>query len=239
MERPLGFSTGSLAPGDIAWAVAMLRDQPVTALELSSLRAAELANLLDGLPSLDLARFTYCSVHAPSRFVDLSEEQVIQQLRPVLERGWPIILHPDAVQHWDLWAEFGVQICLENMDGRKKFGNTVADLDSVFRQLPLASFCFDIGHARQIDPTMAFAKELLQRFGPRLRQVHLSEVNAWGGHELLRPDLVTSFALVAELIAPHTPVILETPANPNQIPEQLRLARQIFSGTADFSQHSR
>jgi hypothetical protein len=46
----------------------MLRGMPVHAVELSALREDEWFPLLDSLVHLDLAQFTYVSVHAPSQF---------------------------------------------------------------------------------------------------------------------------------------------------------------------------
>ena len=63
--RPMGFSTGALAQGDFHLALRMLADQPTTAVELSALRAHELLPLSQALPTLDLSRFAYVSVHAP------------------------------------------------------------------------------------------------------------------------------------------------------------------------------
>jgi len=51
------------------------------------------------------------------------------------------------------------------MDNRTPSGRTVSELRELFRQLPEASFCFDIGHAKQIDPTMASAILMLREFG--------------------------------------------------------------------------
>lgn len=68
------------------------------------------------------------------------------------------------------------------MDNRKPSGRTVSELRELFRQLPEASFCFDIGHAKQIDPTMASAILMLREFGGRLKQVHMSDVGPAGEH---------------------------------------------------------
>ena len=50
--RPVGYSTGALAPGDVPRAVALLSGR-ARAVELSALRLHELAPLLSALPGLD------------------------------------------------------------------------------------------------------------------------------------------------------------------------------------------
>lgn len=70
----IGFSTGSLALGDVQRALDMARSERVKAIELSALRESELDPLLDSLDSLGdrLGRFEYVSFHAPSRLENLS-----------------------------------------------------------------------------------------------------------------------------------------------------------------------
>ena len=50
----------------------------------------------------------------------------------------------------------------------------------MFEALPRAGFCLDIAHAAAIDPSMRLAHELLDAFGPRLHQVHLSALDVNG-----------------------------------------------------------
>ena len=70
--RPIGFSTGALAFGDFHAALNDLRDIKTAAVELSSLRDHEVAPLMQALPQLDLARYSYVSVHVPSALVYLT-----------------------------------------------------------------------------------------------------------------------------------------------------------------------
>ena len=65
--RDIGFSTGALALGDFRSALHMLEGHNCPAVELSALREAELPGLMDALADLDLGRFKYISVHAPSK----------------------------------------------------------------------------------------------------------------------------------------------------------------------------
>ena len=180
-----GFSTGSLALSDFRLGLNMVRGKPTAAIELSALREHELAPLVHALNDLDLTQFTYVSVHAPSRFVEMSEKHAVKLLRGVAEREWSIVLHPDAIRDWSCWLEFGSFVCIENMDKRKRIGRTAGELTEIFEKLPEASLCFDIAHARQVDPTMLEARAILRLHSHRIRQLHVSNVTSDSRHEPL------------------------------------------------------
>src|SRR5690242_8016114 len=146
--------TGALARGDFHRALEMLAGKNGSAVELSALRQDELAPLVEQLDRLDLSQFEYVSFHAPSSMEPAFETIALGLLEQVARRGWPIIVHPDAVHSLKEWVRLGDRLCIENMDKRKPTGQTAQDLSEIFKHLPNASFCFDIGHARQVDPTM-------------------------------------------------------------------------------------
>ncbi|MES1158045.1 MAG: hypothetical protein ABUL67_02985, partial [Haliangium ochraceum] len=183
--RPLGFSTGALALGDFRSALAMLVPYSVKAVELSALRDKELMPLMAALPNLDLGRFDYVSVHVPSKFLSMSESDVATALDACPERRIPVVLHPDAIRDASCWRRFGSLLCIENMDKRKKTGRTADELASFFDVFPEASLCFDVAHARQVDSTMSEGRNILRRFGSRLSQIHISELDTTGHHHRL------------------------------------------------------
>jgi hypothetical protein len=119
-------------------------------------------------------------------------------------------------------------LCVENMDKRKPIGRTANELESVFDQLPEASLCFDIGHARQVDSTMTEAYFILKRFSRRLRQVHLSEVNTRSKHDRLSYASVLAFREVAPLIPEDVPIILETPVSEDQLASEVQQATEAL-----------
>lgn len=195
----------------------MLHNKAIHALELSALRQIELRPMLDGIDDLDLTQFEYIAFHAPSQFNAEDEEEIVEMLAGICDRGWPVVLHPDAVHNFALWRRLGQMLCVENMDKRKPIGRTASELECVFDQLPEASFCFDIGHARQVDSTMTEAYFILKRFGRCLQQVHLSEVNTRSKHDPLSYASILAFQEVAHLIPEDVPIILETPVPEDQI----------------------
>jgi hypothetical protein len=75
--------------------------------------------------------------------------------------------------------------------------------------LPAARFCFDIGHARQVDPSMTESVLLLQAFAERLAEVHISEVNTASRHDPISPNAAKAFQAVARYIPETIPIILE------------------------------
>lgn len=219
--RPIGFSTGALAKGDFTRGVDLQRTSGcITAVELSALRDHELPDLVSALPSLDLRTFAYVSFHAPSKLQTLDEQTVFALLLRLPE-SWPIVAHPEILRTPSLWRRLGARLCLENMDDRKTTGRTPGELRELFEQFPEASFCLDLGHARQIDPTMASALRMLRELGGRLRQVHVSEVGTRGEHLPLGATTRMSFAHVAHRIPAECPLIIESVIPAEQMEREL------------------
>jgi|WetSurMetagenome_2_1015567.scaffolds.fasta_scaffold34588_4 hypothetical protein len=233
--RPIGFSTGALAFADFRRAVEMLNKRKIRFIELSALRQEELSPLFHGIEQLDLSGFSYVSIHAPSKINPSEEEDVVKMLHAMSLRGWPIILHPDAVHDFSLWQRIGTYLCVENMDKRKSTGRNVKELNEIFEKLPDAAFCLDIGHARQVDPTMNGAYFLLKEFGRKLIQVHLSEVNTRSRHDSLSLASILAFQEVAEMIPTTIPIILETTISENQMESEIERALEALSAKQRFS----
>ena len=226
--RPIGFSTGALAKGEFRRALQMLSGKDIDVIELSALRQNELPELLCGIADLDLSIFSYVSIHAPSAIQPGTEREVTDQVRALVNRDWPIVIHPDAIEDFSLWAGFGEQLCIENTDLRKSTGQTTSALEDVFALLPKASFCCDLGHARQVDPTMSEATEMLCRFKGRLRQLHLSEVSTRSKHDRLSFASISAFEKIYHLIPDKLPVILESPVLLEDIETELAKARDAL-----------
>ncbi len=201
------------------------------ALELSALRESELLPLLDALPTLDLSRFRCVSIHAPSQFTGQTERALADAL---LHRSgtMTIVVHPDAISDFGCWRPFGSRLCIENMDKRKPIGRNCRELATLFEQLPGAGLCLDQGHARQIDPTMDEASEMLRLFGGRVREVHLSEVASNCRHERLSLTTILAFRKIAPILPQSVPVIIESvlgqPPIQGQLVEELGRARQAL-----------
>ncbi len=193
----LGASTGCLEAPRGAWE--LLVDEAVAAapyaVELTALSERELPGLVRFLDSPDAELpFRFVSVHAPTKHRRLSEPELIAALRDLPCWLDAIVVHPDAMEDARAYAAVGSRLVVENMDARKADGRTAQELERVFEALPEAGFCFDVAHAWQIDPTMAEAQRLLDRYAHRLRHVHVSSLGADGSHMPLTEEHEELFA---------------------------------------------
>jgi hypothetical protein len=223
--RLIGYSTGALAYSDFRLGLKILRTTNSKAVELSALREHELAPLIAGIDSLDLSDFTYVSVHAPSKYESAREKKIISLLGKVAERNWPIVLHPDTIHDFSAWHTFGHMLFIENMDKRNLMGRTTQELSGIFDRLPQAKLCFDLGHCRQVDPTMNESHLILQNFGTRLGQLHMSEVNSRSTHDPLSSASIRAFEKISQLVPEEVPIILESPVPAKDVNAEIENAR--------------
>jgi hypothetical protein len=229
----LGYSTGALALGDFRLGLERLRPYQLEAIELSALRANELAPLVEAIGSLDLHGYQYIALHAPSRFAAEEEKSVVEAISSVASRFNAIILHPDALFNRGLWKPLGERLCFENMDKRKSIGRTADELADLFSAFPHARLCFDLGHAWQVDHTMTESRQILRRFRERILQLHVSEVNTRSEHVPLTLTTVTAFRRVLDLL-PNVPWILEAITPPDKIGDEIRYVRESFTPEMEF-----
>ncbi len=225
----IGFSTGALARGDFVQGLRLLEAKHVEAVELSALRCTELPDILTKLP-LHIEtlrnRYRYISFHAPTNFKD--EPELIRQLALVVGLGWNIVVHPDTIRDRSLWRALGGCVCLENMDSRKRTGRTADELHEFFEEIPQAKLCFDIAHAREVDPTMTEAASILAKFGDRLAQVHLSEVDGRGVHFAMSLSAELAYEQFSDLMS-KVPIILESIIGEEDIESEIRKTEMLLS----------
>jgi hypothetical protein len=207
----------------------MLAGTSAKAVELSALRAVELDPLVDALDGLNLDPFAYVSVHAPAGIDSSDERHVVERLQEVVARDWPVVVHPDSIHETSLWKGLGRLVCIENMDRRKPIARTCDELRFWFDRLPEARLCFDLAHARQIDPTMTEAYLILREFGDRLAEVHLSEVNSASRHEPISHVAMLAYRQVASLIPMSVPVILESIVAADFINDEIDAAHESLA----------
>ncbi len=228
--RLIGFSTGAIAFGDFRGALKALGQYAnLECVELSALRLTEVVPLIEALPSLELGKYKYISFHAPSRFSQQEELWLADLLYDKVPPSWPIILHPDTVHDYSCWLRFGNRIAIENMDRRKDCGRGVRELIPIFKRLPEARLCFDIGHSHQYDPSMTDAFETLTLFAPRIVQLHLSEVDSESHHEPVSYGTILAFNRVSYLIPEQMPVIVESRVTHSEIELEAAAARDALS----------
>lgn len=225
--RCIGFSTGALAYGNFEEGLRLLQQTKATAVELSALRQNELAPLVNALSGLDLHQFQHVSLHVPSSIEPGFEGTLLTTLR-ALPKDWLLVTHPNVITMWNDWTSLGNRVCIENMDKRKPIARTAKELREIFSRLPDATFCLDLGHAHQIDPTMGEAVLLMEELGERLEQLHVSQVNSESKHDPLSRESEAAFSVVARLIDARVPVILES-----RLPEPSPKAIQLEMDAAE------
>lgn len=208
----IGVSTGYMigARGDwprLAAVAEVLSDDVV---ELSALSARELPGLVSFLDDVPELPFRHVSVHGPSKGWDGTPEQLAGLLAELPAAVEGIVMHPETLRDARAFAVLGARLRLENMDTRKPDARTPEELATYFERLPEARFCFDIAHAQLHDPSMRLAHELVDAFGDRLAEVHLSSIERSGLHVSLRPEDAEAFLPVLERCA-GVPWVLEAP----------------------------
>jgi hypothetical protein len=176
-HHPLGASTGIL-PSRGDWPALVREAAAVSpfAAELAALDEAELPGLEAYLADRGTLPFRYLSVHAPSKNRVVPEAELVARLAALPPQVASVVVHPDTIGDVALWRALNGRCVIENMDDRKAFGQTADDLAPFFDALPTAGLCLDVAHAGSIDPSMELAEELLDRFGTRLRHVHVSSL---------------------------------------------------------------
>jgi hypothetical protein len=207
----MGIATGAFLAERDDWpsAIQRARDEEWRVVELTAITEPLFDSLSLYLVETDapLADFDRVSVHAPAKFHS-SPSAVAKDIPSSLTR-YDLILHPDVYRREEPLAAIGARAVFENMDLNKSFGRTVSDLAEIFQRFPSATFCLDVAHVWTNDRTLRLGFELLDAFGDRLRQVHLSGIVADGTH---RPTTSADLALYRPLLdrCSHVPWMLES-----------------------------
>jgi hypothetical protein len=153
-----------------------------------------------------LDAFERVSIHAPSR-PGTSAANAVASLAK-LDGDLDVVVHPDVYAHEPSLGRLGGRAVFENMDVQKRFGSTVADLEEVFATHPRSGFCLDVAHVWTLDPGLRLGGELIERFGDRLRQVHVSGIEPNGTHRETTADDLARYAPLLERCR-HVPWLLE------------------------------
>lgn len=72
-------------------------------------------------------------------------------------------------------TELGLMMCLENMFPRTGFGVEVEDFVEIFNSFPQLMMTLDTGHGNIGSPRSKRLVNLIDRFGDRIRHVHISD----------------------------------------------------------------
>lgn len=191
-----GVATGAYVVERDDWpaAIGRARAEGWRWIELTAIRGrlGSLLRFLDAVPDA-LEAFERVSIHAPAE-TEGSAVDVVRLLEPL---PFDVVLHPDVYGSERDCLRLGSRAVFENMDIAKEFGRDVADLRRVFAAFPQAGFCLDVAHVFTNDHTLLLGHELIDEFGGRLRQLHVSGIEADGTH---RPTTQADLELYAPLL---------------------------------------
>ena len=192
----VGASTGYMEAlrGDWTALVAQAASVSRRAVELSALSAGELPSLASYLQHHGAPTFEYVSLHGPAKDWTGSPELWVDVLEKLAPHVSGVVMHPDTLVEPHAFARLGSKLLIENMDPRKADGRTVEELSVYFAMLPDAGFCLDVAHVLLVDPSMALAHRMLDHFGSRLREVHVSSILEDGTHVPLTKDDLERFS---------------------------------------------
>ncbi len=211
-----GVSTGVFYKARASWPdmVEQASRYSTQTIELSALHVDELDGLVEFCRTARaiLKPFGTVSVHAPAKGIDGNDKHVCELLEQLPEFVDRIVLHPDVVSDWRPWTNLGPRLTVENMDRRKPFGCTVAELEDVFEYVPDAGMCLDLAHVVTMDPSLQLADEILDTFGDRLREVHVSSIDHDAHHVPLTLTDGQRFGRFVETCG-HVPWIYEAVAD--------------------------
>jgi sugar phosphate isomerase/epimerase len=183
-----GMSTGSYLSERDDWqrAVGRARREGWPYVELGALLDPLLATLPAYLEAYGdvIAGFDRVSLHAP---VAPASTAATARAIAALPLDGDVIFHPDTWCDEAALAYLAGRVVFENMDAAKDFGREGPDLRAVFARYPDAGFCLDVAHVWTNDPTLGLGHELLDAFGDRLRQLHVSGIERDGAHRPTTP----------------------------------------------------
>ncbi len=175
-----GFSTGILhfTEMPLVHRIDNFSSIGVNAIELSYMSS----NILQANPnelSRKLKCFSWISIHAPSQNVRYSNDE---QTRKILEKFAEfcdiipvngIVMHPNVVQSFSTLEKTNLPFLIENMDKRKDFYTRPEHFYDLIRNYDFG-FVLDLQHAYEQDSTMNTANAMLDAFGNRLKEMHVS-----------------------------------------------------------------
>lgn len=210
----VGCSTGFMHEqrGDWPELVRRAAAQAPFAVELAALSEPELPGLVRYLESGPSLPFLFTSVHAPSKQRRIPELDLVNMLDRLPRWIDAVVVHPDSIGDMRLYRALGRRLVIENMDPRKPAGQTAEELTPFFDELPEAGLCFDVAHAKAVDPTMEEGGRILDEFGDRLRHVHLSSLDENCHHVPLTKHDESLFASLLSRCR-DVPWILEAPTS--------------------------
>ncbi len=173
--------------------------------------------MLLSVPVEVLDKFSYVSIHSPSKIVYGRNQEsglVLDNLRKAVERYGveTVVLHPTSVEDWSIFENCkDIPFAIENMDERKPFGQIPEDIEKWIRDYDL-NFVLDLQHIYVNDPSMKIADRFIDKFINRLVEIHISAYDEkWIHYMLSRKSQNVIVGKLKEILEmKDVPVIIES-----------------------------
>ncbi len=158
----------------------------------------------------------YCSLHLPNKSEDPDFKHQLSRIRRKVktDKVNGIVLHPsdNLEDYLKELMEFQLPIGVENLDSTNSAALSKPEFLDFLMQKYGFMFVFDVQHAYGHDPSMRYARELLNMADGRLMHLHLSGQNGDNGHSLVNSasnrDIIMDF--LGEVVSKKdVPIIIE------------------------------
>lgn len=191
-----------------------------------------LDELLESVDLIKFDEFEYISIHAPKIMLKDRGELLISKLEEINKkiRLDNITFHPDEVDDFSIFSKSNLPFSVENMDKNKSTGKTVESLKKIFDKYDFG-FVLDVNHCFTNDPSGELLKSMIENFGHRLRQIHLS------GYKVLHDPIVMTKQnfLIESIKELGKPIIIESVFDKSdgqdleRAREEIKLVKKILS----------
>jgi len=207
----IGFNTGRTDVIPFLEKIKVFVELGCNAIEFSMMSLEEEDKLDKYWDQIPWDKFVYFSVHAPvHEFIYRNDNKTNDFLRRLQERHNKykfdlIVIHPNLVEDWSVFANYDMPFAFENMDHRNSYAKNVIDMKDVFSKAK-AAMVLDVNHCFTNDPTMQLAKDFYVAFGHKMKEIHLSGYDTF--HE---PLYVTKQSQIIDAIPDkEIPIIIES-----------------------------
>lgn len=202
----LGFSTGCLYRTHERVSketFSFFRSLGCNAIEITCRDEKDIEKLIAEIVPADLTGFDHVSLHAPTIF-DPDIVELLQKANEIFHFK-NIVVHPSEVESWNVLQRFELPYAAENMDWRKEIGKYAESMEDIFSKVDV-SMILDLNHCFTNDPSMRLAKDMFEKFGKRISEIHLS-----GFEKLHEPLFRTKQIEIIEAIPDKSlPIIIES-----------------------------
>lgn len=158
-----------------------------------------------------LRTLSYVTIHAPfTLFASKNHEKIVQHLKAISALyhridAKNVIVHPGPLEDMALLGRFAFNVSVENMPPKDRFD--IAALKRILDEFQEYSLCLDVSHA------YLWSKfetgNLIEAFGPRISQVHLSGTYRRKCHQSLKCVTKTFLDSICPVSLLEAPLVIE------------------------------